>query len=163
MTQKVGPDTQVHAHYSLTDAGGQVRDQSTEDRLFCYIHGRGQLLPALEEALVGSQQGDRVEVTLSPEKAFGEHRPELVFEAFRDNLPPGIELRPGMRFAPGGQQGRFSLKVVSLTEKGAMLDGNHPYAGETLTWVFDIVQVEDKTPSPHSDVHAEPIRWVELN
>lgn len=146
MNLRVKPYVQVTAEYRLTDDHGDVLDQSPDSEPLSYLHGTGQLLQGLEAAMDGCQIGDQVSVTLAPDQAFGEHREELVFEAVRDNLPEGMEIMPGMTLTPSGQQGRFSLRVVSLTEKGAMLDGNHPYAGKTLTWVLKIIALEDRKP-----------------
>jgi FKBP-type peptidyl-prolyl cis-trans isomerase 2 len=78
-------------------------------------------------------------VQLSAEQAYGPHRPELVFEVVRDNLPAGVEIRPGMRFNPGGQRGRFQLRVIELTERGALMDANHPYAGKALRFELAVL------------------------
>lgn len=153
------PHVEVTATYRLSDSEGQVLDESSNDEPLCYLHGTGRLLPALEQALEGAREGERRSVTLTPEQAFGERREELIFEAVKDNLPEGVEIREGMTLTPGGQQGRFSLRVVELTEKGAMLDGNHPYAGKTLTWELQITSLVDKRPTP-GDIDIAPIKWV---
>lgn len=163
MTLFIKPYIQVTADYRLTDELGDVLDQSPDSEPLRYLHGTGQLLPGLEAAMEGCQISDQVTVTLMPDQAFGEHRSELVFEAVRDNLPEGVELRPGITLTPGGQQGRFSLRVVSLTEKGAMLDGNHPYAGKTLTWELKITHLEDRKPHVDTGIDHTPIKWVERN
>ena len=54
-------------------------------------------------------------------------------------------IRPGMHLSPGGGEGKFQLKVVSLTERGAMLDGNHPCAGKHLAFDVEVVNVESAT------------------
>lgn len=163
MSLRVRPYIQVTAEYRLMDEQGEVLDQSPDSEPLRYLHGTGQLLQGLEAAMEGCQLSDQVTVTLTPDQAFGEHRPELVFEAVHDNLPEGVELTPGMTLTPGGQQGRFSLRVVSLTEKGAMLDGNHPYAGKTLTWQLEITQLEDRKPPVDTGIDHTPIKWVDLN
>lgn len=163
MTLQIQPNVQVTATYRLSEAGGALIDDSERSGPLRYTHGKGQLVAALESALVGRRKGDKVTVTLTPEQAFGAHRPELVFEAVRDNLPPNLTIEPGMTLTPGGQQGRFSLKVIALTEKGAMLDGNHPYAGKTLTWELTITHLTEVIPTAAAaSVDHEPIRWVPI-
>lgn len=156
----VQPHCEVIAAYTLTDANGDMLATSTPETPLRYIHGAGQMIAALEAALAGRQAGDVLNVTLTPEQAYGEHRPELVFEAVRENLPAGKELHAGMILTPGGQQGKFSLKVVELTERGAILDGNHPLAGKTVTWQIEILTVNPPQTS-WQEAH-QPIKWVNV-
>ncbi|MDZ7852426.1 MAG: FKBP-type peptidyl-prolyl cis-trans isomerase [Halomonas sp.] len=157
------PLCEITADYVLTDEDGERLAASTLETPLRYVHGTGQMLPALEAALEGHQAGDVLSVTLKPEQAYGPHRPELVFEAVRDNLPPGQEIRVGMTLTPGGQRGKFSLKVVGLTERGAMLDGNHPLAGRTVTWEIHILDVRPGRQASRGDLDHQPIRWVNLH
>src|SRR3990167_8725368 len=90
-----------------------------------FVVGMGQVVAGLEKAIEGKEAGYRNQFTLDAEDAYGLYRPELVFEAVRENLPPGLDIQPGMNLSPSGSDGRFQLKVLSLTEQGAMLDGNH--------------------------------------
>jgi len=159
----ISPLCEVTAEYVLTDEDDERLAASTPEAPLSYVHGTGQMLPALEAALEGHRAGDAVSVTLTPEQAYGPHRPELVFEAIRDNLPPGQEIRVGMTLTPGGQRGRFSLKVVGLTERGAMLDGNHPLAGRTVTWEIRIQEVQPGRRPPQGELDYQPIRWVTLD
>jgi len=155
--------SKVTASYELTDEQGERIAASTPETPLSYVHGTGQMLPALEDELQGHQVGDQICVTLTPEQAYGHHRPELVFEAVRDNLPPGMDIREGMTLTPGGQGGKFSLKVVGLTERGAMVDGNHPLAGRTVTWTIRILDVLSGQQSRPEAMDHQPIRWVENN
>ncbi len=155
----ISPLSVVTVEYVLTDEAGQRLAASTPGTPLQYVHGTGQMLPALEAALEGRRTDDELSVTLSPEQAYGPYRPELVFEAVRENLPPGLEVREGMTLTPGGQGGKFSLKVVGLTERGAMLDGNHPLAGKTVTWTLHIRSVSERRAS-QGEVEYQPIHWV---
>lgn len=154
--------SEVTADYILTDAVGIRLAASTPETPLRYVHGKGQMLPALEAAMEGRQAGDEIGVTLTPEQAYGPHRPELVFEAVRENLPPNMEIREGMTLTPGGQGGKFSLKVVGLTERGAMLDGNHPLAGKILIWEIRIRTVIPRLTAFQGNLDYQPIRWVEV-
>ena len=119
---------------------GEVIDGGSKPLAFEF--GREQLLAELERHLEGKRAGHRIRVELGPEQAYGLHRPELVFEAVRQNLPSGIDLQPGTILSPGGSDGRFQLRVVSLTEHGAILDGNHPLAGRNLSFDLEVITVE---------------------
>lgn len=143
---RIGPDTVVTAVYRFTDENGEPLDGNEHNGPMIYLHGRGTVLPGIEAALAGRQEGFATSLTLSPEQAFGTHRPELVFEAIRENLPTGTELKPGMPLYSGtGDRPAFQLRVIQLTERGAMLDGNHPLAGKTLLVDLEVLDVRPAT------------------
>lgn len=128
-----------------------LRDQTGEqinagERPLTFTFGRGEVIAGLEALLRNRPVGYRGCHHIAAEHAYGAHRPELVFEAVRDNLPAGIKLAPGVVLEPGGAAGRFQLRVVSMTERGALLDGNHPLAGKDLDVEVEVLQVGSPTP-----------------
>jgi len=102
------------------------------DDAVSFTFGRGEVIAGLEAILNGRCAGYRGRHRIAAADGYGEHRPELVFEAVRENLPPDLTLTPGLVLEPGGANGRFRMRVLSLTERGALLDGNHPLAGNDL-------------------------------
>ncbi|MBD3895899.1 FKBP-type peptidyl-prolyl cis-trans isomerase [Halomonas sp. ML-15] len=159
----IAPLCEITAEYVLTDKDGERLAASTPATPLRYVHCSGQMLPALEAALEGRRAGEEIRVTLTPEQAYGPHRPELVFEAVRENLPPGQEIRVGMTLTPGGQRGKFSLKVLKLTERGALLDGNHPLAGKAVCWWLKILGVKPGNQRPQGELDYQPIHWVAVD
>lgn len=132
MTQ-VETGVEVTASYTMSDESGKLIASSGTDGPMVFVIGKGVVLPAIEAAVIGRSVGDQLELEVPPEDAFGSHRPELVFESPRANLPPGMDVRPGAKLFSGmGDRPKFSLRVVRETESGVVLDGNHPLAGRTL-------------------------------
>ncbi|WP_155999689.1 FKBP-type peptidyl-prolyl cis-trans isomerase [Thioalkalivibrio sulfidiphilus] len=120
-----------------------------------YLHGKTTPpVPGLAQALQGLEAGFEGVVTIPPVLAFGDYRPELVFEAVRENLPD-VPLEPGQPLYTRGQTGVFSLRVVRLTDKGAILDGNHPLAGRTLRMTVKIMEVRMATPEELRTAHGQ--------
>ncbi len=118
-------------------------DHQERDTRFC-IDRDPPPLPGLGRALVGLAPGKSHELWIPPGQAYGEHRPELVFEAVRDNLPADAQLVPGQALYTGDASGRraWQLRVIELTERGAVLDGNHPLAGHTLRVSATVLAIE---------------------
>jgi FKBP-type peptidyl-prolyl cis-trans isomerase 2 len=137
---KIAEGSRVTLTCRVLDAEGNVLDDGNRPMTFTW--GKGEVIAGLEKALADREPGWSGEFDLAPEEAYGPHRPELVFEAVRENLPEGLELVPGMNLSPGGMGGRFPLKVLSLTERGALLDGNHPLAGKRLHFNVSVLHVE---------------------
>lgn len=105
-----------------------------------FMVGRGEVIDGIDRAVVGRRAGERWAFVCPPEDAYGLHRPELVFEAVRENLPANLQLEPGAIVESGGA--RFPLKVIEVTQRGARLDGNHPLAGKTLHFDLEVLAVE---------------------
>ena len=52
----------VSIHYKLTNDAGEVLDSSEGSAPLVYLHGAGNIISGLEKALLGKQQGDRLDV-----------------------------------------------------------------------------------------------------
>ena len=137
--------TRVTAAWTFRDEHDTPIDDSDRSGPMDFIVGQRSVLPAIEDALIGHQSGDQLHLVLDPEHAFGPHRPELVFEAARANLPLDIDLSPGTELYSGmGDRPKFRLRVLKATDAGALLDGNHPLAGKTLK--IDLEVLSTGTP-----------------
>ncbi len=147
----------VTMHYTLTDDQGEVLDSSSGSDPLTYLHGAQNIIPGLERALEGTAAGHKARVTVAPAEGYGEKDPAAVFEAPREHFPPDLELKPGVRVSADGPQGPISFLVVSVTDKTATLDGNHPLAGQTLHFDVEIVNVRAATDEEkeHGHVHGE--------
>ena len=143
MNMQIADGSRVTLRCRVTDAAEQVLDAGSKPMVF--VCGKQQVITGLENSLRGKAPGFRGLISLSPEQAYGPYRPELVFEAVRENLPPYLEIEPGMNLSPGGSAGKFKLKVLALTERGAMLDGNHQFAGKHLVFDVEVIRVEPAT------------------
>lgn len=147
----------VTMHYTLTDDQGEILDSSSGSDPLAYLHGAQNIIPGLERALEGAAAGHKAKVTVTPAEGYGEKDPAAVFEAPREHFPPDMELTPGVRVSADGPQGPISFLVVSVNEKTATLDGNHPLAGQTLHFSVEIVEVRAATDEEkeHGHVHGE--------
>lgn len=148
MSKQISEGQRVTLRCCVRDAAGVLLDDGS--RALVFVCGRQQVIGAMEQVLLGKEPGHTCRMELTPEQAYGPYRPELVFEAVRDNLPPGLDVQVGMDLSPGGAAGRFNLKVVALTERGAMLDGNHRYVGKHLVFDMEVLNVEPGTAASHA-------------
>lgn len=143
MATQITEGCRVTLRCRVTDSAGEVLDDGSKPLVF--VCGKQQVIAGLEDQLNGKEPGFQGRIELSPDQAYGPYRPELVFEAVRENLPENLNIQPGMQLSPGGGEGKFQLKVISLTEHGAMLDGNHPCAGKHLAFDVEVINVERNT------------------
>ena len=99
--------------------------------------GSGEIFPQIEEALAGMEVGQEKSVEIPSDKAFGPRREEMVIDIPRANLPAEPAPQPGMQLQAQGQDGQpITLFVVEVDEDEVKADGNHPLAGEDVT--FDL-------------------------
>lgn len=135
----------VFVTYEILNQGGELVERS--DLPVGYIHGvAGPLLERVEQALSQRCVGERVEVVVSPEDGFGPHRPELTFTDDLANVPPEFRY-VGAQVEMHNERGEARQFVVSRIQDGRLtVDGNHPLAGQTLTFRVTVVDVRDATP-----------------
>ena len=140
---KAAADTIVTMHYTLSDEEGNIIDSSAGGEPLSYLHGRGNIIRGLEKALDGKEAGHKSKLTINPSDGYGEKKPDLVFEAPREHFPPDVKLEKGARVYAEGPNGPVTFTVAELTEKGAVLDANHPLAGQTLHFDIELVEVRE--------------------
>lgn len=132
----------VKFHYELRDEKGKVIESTFGGEPLDYVHGEGQLIEGLEEYLEGEEPGFEGRVTLPPEKAYGEHRPDLVVYAGPENFDDSVELKEGEVVETEDPDGNpVQFRIVEITDDKVYLDGNHPLAGKTLEFKVEVVEV----------------------
>ncbi|TVP09341.1 peptidylprolyl isomerase [Shewanella sp. MSW] len=146
----------VTIHYRLTDAKGQLIESSFEADPMVYLHGMENLIPGLEKALEGKSKGDTLEVTIDAEEAYGPYhdglRQEVPLEAFGDIQ----DIVPGMRFIAETEMGQRPVQVTEVLDNSVIVDGNHPLAGQSLTFNVEVMDVREATAEEisHGHIHA---------
>lgn len=153
----VKKDAVVMLSYTLKNDNGQELDQSSPDKPFAYLHGNGQIVPGLENALEGMAPGDKKQVTVSPAEGYGEFIPGLKMDVERSNFPQDIELQSGMQFSAEVNGNNQMFVITSVEKDKVQVDGNHPLAGQTLHFDVEVVEIRDATKEEleHGHVHGE--------
>lgn len=142
---QVGPGTVVSLAYALFDAEGEKVEESEAGAPLEALIGFGEVAPALERALEGLSVGAHREVTLRAEDAYGTRDPRAIIEVDRADLPADVE--PGDELSAERENGAGSvvLRVLDLREDVAVLDTNHPLAGQQIRVVVEILAVRPAT------------------
>lgn len=146
----------VTLHYILRDEQGAVIDSSSGRVPLSYLHGKGNIIPGLEQALVGKTAGDKLDVTVAPEQGYGRRDDRLVQIVPRNRFGEVSDLKPGMQVRTSGPQGARLVTVVSVDRDFVTVDGNHPLAGRTLNFSVEIAEVRKATHEEvsHGHVHG---------
>jgi peptidylprolyl isomerase len=147
----------VRVHYTGTLEDGSVFDSSeagadecSDDSCGCggqaggpleFVIGEGNLIPKFEAAVVGLEPGQKVQVKIASEDAYGLRVEEMVAVIERSEIPADINPEPGQQMEVILQDGAaMPVMVTEVTDTTVTLDANHPLAGQDLT--FDITLVE---------------------
>lgn len=144
---KITPQCVVALTWTLKDTLGNRLDELDEPVEF--LLGGNDLLAKIEEALQGHQSGDRLELHLEPEYAFGDYDENLVFLEPRTLFP--AELEEGLTFdgaaLPAGANGQIPqdhiYTVTEIYPEHVVLDGNHPLAGIALRLAVKVESVRE--------------------
>ncbi|MDO5036621.1 MAG: FKBP-type peptidyl-prolyl cis-trans isomerase [Porphyromonas sp.] len=128
-----------------------------------FIQGMGMMLPAFEAALVGLEEGDSFDFTLTPEEGYGEVDEGLILSLDKSIFMIDGKIDPELVYEGAylpmvtGDGGQVQGLVRSIGEEEIVTDFNHPLAGATLHFTGTIERVSEPTPeeqdailNPHS-------------
>lgn len=152
---QVTKDTVVTLNYRVTDPDGNLIDDGKHPLV--YIHGGYDgIFSRIEEELHGKDVGDRLEVKLQPEDAFGDYDASLVRVESLSMFPEGIEV--GMQFERAAEDSDDEMvyTITDIEGDKVVVDGNHPLAGVALIFTCTIAEVRAATPEEleHGHVHG---------
>nr|WP_300315057.1 peptidylprolyl isomerase [Halomonas sp.] len=153
---KISPQRVVTLHYVLTNAQGEVLDDSRKrQEPMEYLHGHDNLMAALEQELEGKEAGAILSATLSAEDAYGVRDDALVRKVSRSAFPVS-ELKPGMSFQTRGEAGPQIVTVLEVDDSSVLIDTNHPLAGQTLSYDLEVLDVREATRAELAKGHPLP-------
>jgi FKBP-type peptidyl-prolyl cis-trans isomerase SlyD len=149
-------DKVVTFHYQLTDDAGTQIDSSHEREPLAILFGHGAIIPGLETALAGHVAGDRFNVVVPPDQAYGLRREDYTQRVPKKYFRDGDRLVPGMTTVLRTEDGHRSVTVVKVGSSVIDVDLNHPMAGKTLNFAIELIDVRDPSEEElaHGHVHG---------
>lgn len=132
----------VSIEYTLKLDDGSVADSNVGQEPLAYEQGKRQILPALEDELVGLAVGDQKNVTLSPEQGYGPVNPEAYQEVPLEVIPEDAREVGTQLVSTDGAGNRRVVRVHEVREEAVVLDLNHPLAGQTLHFDIRVIGIE---------------------
>ncbi len=152
---KIQNNTVATIDYIVTDTENKVLDTTNGQDELQVLIGHGSIVQGLEEALIGHEPGERVDVVVPPEKAYGTRDPSLV-QTVDKSLFEGMDLNIGDSFMADTDAGQKAIIVKAIKGDEVVVDGNHPLAGITLKFSVDVIDVREATETEikHGHVHV---------
>jgi len=101
--------------------------------------GVGELIPGLDQALLGMEIGEKKTVTVPPELGYGMPREDLIVDvAKREFEQVGLTPEVGMYVMTDSG----IAKISEIKGESVSLDFNHPLAGKTLIFEVEVVDIQ---------------------
>ncbi len=155
---KVEKGKVVTFHYVLKDKEtGEVLENSKEHgEPMTVLVGSQRIIPALEDKMVGMEAGEKRDIELKAEEAYGPKRDELLQVVPRE-LFGDMELERGMVLQADTPEGPIQMVVLSANDHEVIVDMNHPLAGKDLIFEIEVLNVREATPEEleHGHAHGE--------
>lgn len=153
---KIAKDTVVSLAYQVRTKDGVLVDETTVVAPLEYLHGAGNLIKGLEDALEGREKGDKFDVEINSENAYGDYNDNLVQIVPRDVFVGVDELEVGMRFLADTDHGPVPVEITAIDGDNVTIDGNHMLAGQDLKFNVEVVDVREATQEElsHGHVHG---------
>jgi FKBP-type peptidyl-prolyl cis-trans isomerase SlyD len=132
----------VSIEYSLKLSDGTVADSNVGGEALTYEQGASQILPALEEELLGMAVGESKQVSLTAAEGYGEVDESLYQTVPALQIPEGAREVGAQLVAQSAEGERRPVTVRELKGEEIVLDLNHPLAGEALEFDIKILAIE---------------------
>lgn len=131
----------VTVHYVGTLDDGSVFDSSRDYEPISFEVGGGKVIPGFNEAVVGMKVGEKKNVQILSENAYGDRNENAVLVVPRDAFPQDMDIEIGMQVTGQGPDGDFPAIVTATASNGVTIDLNHPLAGQNLNFEIEVVEV----------------------
>ena len=102
------------------------------------VVGGNHLLPAIEEAIIGLEQGDKKTIEVDSDNAFGPRDPKMIqLVPMREFKKQGMTPVQGMRIQSEGATG----KILTVNGGRVKVDFNHELAGKDLVYDVEVTEI----------------------
>jgi FKBP-type peptidyl-prolyl cis-trans isomerase SlyD len=143
----ITPQCVVALTWTLTDTLGEELDVLDEPVEF-YVGG-ADLLPKIDAALQGRSVGDKLDLHLEPEDAFGDFIDKLIFLEPRKLFPNNTEEGQSFESLPAGcnpdAPAGLLYTVTEVYPEHLVLDANHPLAGIAIRLHLKVNAIREAT------------------
>ena len=142
--EKAKKGDRVKIHYRESTDEGVFFDSTTGMPPFEFTIGSGQAMPALEEGVVGMEEGEMKTIVVPMENAYGERDEGMVGIISKSMLDPGVVPKVGMIIQANTPEGEKKLRVTNVEGDKVTVDANSPLAGKEITFRIRLVEIVEE-------------------
>ena len=137
----VGKTCRTHYRGTFND-GTQFDSSYDRGQPLEFVCGAGMMIKGFDKAVANMKVGEKVNVHLMPDEAYGESDPRAIFRVEIAQMPGSEGLTVGQRVYLQSPDGRpFPVTVAEKTETMITFDANHEMAGKELNFLIELVEV----------------------
>lgn len=149
----------ISFHCVLKNKFGAILGRTFNQDILSGVKNAPGSLRTLDERMQGIRAGESRKIELSAEQAYGLYDTKLVLEVEREKVPKGELLRVGDSVEVEWKNGRKGrLQVTAATRDRLRLDGNHPLAGQDLTFEILATEARDATEAELREAALEAVQ-----
>jgi peptidylprolyl isomerase len=131
----------IKINYTGSLKDGTVFDSSEGREPLEFTVGEHQVIPGVEQAVMGMDVGESKTVTVSSDQAYGPHMDQLVQTVDKARIPDHVTPEVGKQLLVRDEQGKtLTLQITDIGDETITLDANHPLAGKDLTFTIEVVE-----------------------
>jgi FKBP-type peptidyl-prolyl cis-trans isomerase SlyD len=138
----IADGSRVSIEYTLTLADGAEVATNVGEEPLIYSHGAGEILPKLEEELLGLAVGDSKEVKLTADEGYGPVNDEAFRDVPTDQIPEEARNVGALLVTETPEGDELTVRVHEIDGNTTTLDFNHPLAGQALVFAVVVSAVE---------------------
>ncbi len=158
---QISKDTVVTFHYHLFDESGKEIESSEGGDPVAYLHGHGNIIKGLEQAMLDHQAGDEFEATVAAKDGYGERQENAVqrvpIKHLHGDKKQLARVKPGQVVSINTEEGPRQVMVIKAGKFNVDVDLNHPLAGKTLTFKVKVDDVRAATEEEIAHGHAHGV------
>jgi FKBP-type peptidyl-prolyl cis-trans isomerase SlyD len=153
---QIANNTAASIHYTLTNDAGEELDTTAGGKPFVYLHGHGNIILGLEKVLHNKNVGDKFDVRIEAGDAYGEFSEDMIQVVSKEMFDGIDKVEVGMQFHAAVNSGSGVITVIKVDGDDITIDGNHPMAGQALTFAIEVVDVRlaTKEEKSHGHIHG---------
>lgn len=141
--RNVGKTCKTHYRGTFND-GTQFDSSYDRGEPLEFVCGAGMMILGFDKAVADMEVGQKVDIHLMPEEAYGNSDPSAVFDVELSQLPGAEDLSVGEQVYLQNQMGQeFPVKVTAKDDTTITFDANHEMAGKELNFTIELVEVSE--------------------
>lgn len=140
---KVKHGDTITIHYTGKLEDGTIFDSSEGKNPLEFTIGEGEVIPGLEQKVIGMAAGETKTITIPMDLAYGPHIKERIFEFDRKRFGENVDLEIGQQVQMFRADGMpLMVTIIDKNETAYILDSNHPLAGKTLIFETQLLEIK---------------------
>ena len=130
-------------HYKGTFNDGSEFDASYGGEPLEFVCGSGMMIIGFDAAVADMEVGEKKEIHLMPEEAYGPYNPQAVITVKIEQMAGSERLSVGQRVMLQNMNGNpIPVTVTAMDQENITFDANHEMAGKELNFIIELLEVK---------------------